>query len=1751
MEPNRLHKLVKKRGVIKTQMTRMKTFIDEFVPSENNIHEITVRLRRFPDIMARYDSVQSELETEDLQSDHDDDRAVFEETAYEVEGQMELILRQAEERSGNPGPSSRAPGELQVSGVSHMPHGSLRLPLVSLPSFDGKYEEWFPFADSFTVMVHENADVMTIQKFHYLLSSLKGQALQLIQNLPITAVNYQVAWQLLKDRYENKKLIAATYTRGLLNLKAVQKESASDLRQFVNTIRSNLSALKAMELDQPLGDILVSQLIVERLDKNSRREWEIKESRQSFPPLTDLLTFLEYKSQALENINASSSFSSQDSRQVDFKPKQYKAAQQPGSFLLVKNKKCCFCHNEHPLFYCQAFIAAEIRQRRECVQNNKLCVNCLQAGHSVKQCPISSNCKTCNCRHNTLLHTEKTVNNRQVGQSCQQVQPTNSIERGESSASHVTRDAQGSCHVARHRMQSQVLLSTAIVLVRDSMDQLHKCRALIDCGSQSNFVTEDLVQRLKLKKSYNRIIMQGVNNVSAEAKFTTSVQFHSTVNNYKAGITCSVLTHITGQIPSAYIDSQHWNLPNDIQLADPNFHEPGRIDMLIGAELCFHILRAEKRTRSGDFPVLQNTELGWILSGRYQIPNDLEPNKSVTSCFVRQDDNLTHRLQRFWELEEINSSPKTEEELQCESHFQQNTTRDENGRFVVRLPQRLHRQLGDSCQQATVRFHQLERKLTKHPELREQYVTFMDEYEELGHMKEVQTSTDDKNALRPTYYLPHHAVFKPSSSTTKTRVVFDGSAKTTNGRSLNDILMVGPTVQQDLYSIVLRFRTHEIVFTADITKMYRQVKIHPEDASLQRILWRKSPDQQLKTYELSTVTYGTASAPFLATRSLNKLAEEEFDKYPRAAEILQRDFYVDDALSGSNNLDDALQLQEELIALLNGGSFPLKKWCSNHPALLEAVPPDDREMQLPLEFNKEESIKTLGLSWHPTSDKFLVANSLSCKTKNKITKRVVLSLVASIFDPLGLVSPIVISYKMFLQKLWLHNLQWDDELPSELSSEWQVLHNQLSHVNSIQVDRYVLVKGTQTIIQLHGFSDASEKAYGCSLYIRSTNKQGQIATNLLCSKSRVAPVKKVSLPRLELLGAELLAKLVQKTLPILNLKIDSVFLWTDSTIVLSWIASPATRWKTFVANRVAKIQHHTRIEDWNHVSSSDNPADLISRGIKACDLAELDLWWHGPQWLHQQSSDWPADVTITEDDNIPEEKKTSVTTLATHDHTVDILHRFSKVSKLTRVVAYCLRFINNTKQPLGKRSGSLCTAELQTALTTCIKWVQASTYSQEIRDLLSNKQVSSHSSLRDLHAFLDDQQILRVGGRLRNSQLAYDNKHQIIIPPNHHFTGLIIIAEHLRLSHAGPQLLIASLRQHYWIPRAKQTVKSIIHKCLPCFKLKVTTTQQLMGQLPSARVQPSRPFLNTGTDFAGPFHVKQGLVRSKTTIKCYIAIFVCLATKAIHLELVTGLTSDAFIAALRRFTARRGKCLHLFSDNGTNFVGANNELKELRDLFHSEQHQNKMADYASGEQLQWHFIPPRAPHFGGLWEASVKSMKYHLKRVAGNAVLTMEEFTTLLTQIEACLNSRPITVLSNDSSDPSYLCPGHFLIGAPLMSYPEPCLSDLSESRLSRWQRVQKLYQQLWQRWSTDYLNSLQQRGKWISPESNLQPGMVVLIKEDHLPPLQWNLGVITETFQGKDGHVRVAAVQTSSGVLKRPISKLVPLPIEYSPQTN
>ncbi|XP_065079563.1 uncharacterized protein LOC135702458 isoform X2 [Ochlerotatus camptorhynchus] len=545
-------------------------------------------------------------------------------------------------------------------------------------------------------------------------------------------------------------------------------------------------------------------------------------------------------------------------------------------------------------------------------------------------------------------------------------------------------------------------------------------------------------------------------------------------------------------------------------------------------------------------------------------------------------DGLEACMQRFFDQEEITEAAiMTSEEQRFEEHYQRTYRRDENGRFVVQLPFRESvNQLGDSRSLALKRFLLLEKKLARNPDLKTQYAAFIEEYKTLGHCCEIKE--DEDPAGIQTYYLPHHCVLKPSSSSTKLRVVFDATAKA-SGLSLNDVLMTGSNSQSDLFSIVLRFRTHIIVFSVDGSKMYRQILIDPSQTQYQRIFWRGSPSEALQVLELLTVTYGTSAASFLAVRSLIQLARDEIANHPEAAEVILYDSYMDDILSGAETVQLAKKLRQDLEKLMLKGGFPVKKWCSNSEEVLDGIPEEDRETLVSIQDSSaNQVIKALGLLWDPKKDQFLFRVAVDpVEDSKQVTKRSVLSQIAKIFDPLGLLAPVIVEAKMIMQCLWACSVGWDDPLDGEILHRWEEFQTSLDELSNIEIPRCIVIPEPEAI-EVHGLADASQAAYGACLYLRCIRQNGSAVSHLLCSKSKVAPLRAMTIPRLELSAALLLARLVEKVVPMMKVSSRQVKLWSDSQIVLAWINKPLDRLQVYIRNRVAEINRLTEDYQWNY-----------------------------------------------------------------------------------------------------------------------------------------------------------------------------------------------------------------------------------------------------------------------------------------------------------------------------------------------------------------------------------------------------------------------------------------------------------------------------------------------------------------------------------------------------------------------------------------
>ena len=760
-----------------------------------------------------------------------------------------------------------------------------------------------------------------------------------------------------------------------------------------------------------------------------------------------------------------------------------------------------------------------------------------------------------------------------------------------------------------------------------------------------------------------------------------------------------------------------------------------------------------------------------------------------------------------------------------------------------------------------------------------------------------------------------------------------------------------------------------------------------------------------------------------------------------------------------------------------------------------------------------------------------------------MTKREVTSLIARQFDPLQFLAPFTIRGKILLQEIWASGVDWDDPLPSNLRKKWTDWSREITDIPNFSVPR--CLKNEKEVLEskIHIFVDASRAAYAACGYLVNRYKDASASSNLIMAKTKVAPLKAKSIPRLELDGALLGVKLAQKICTALSVDISTVVFWCDSLVTLHWIHSPSRDFKEYVANRVGAIQEATNPTQWRHVPGTLNVADQPTRGVRAKELCENMMWKHGPEFLLQGEEKWPERrVELDSDKEVTnEQRKQWFALMACNIMDVISPQRFSSWLRLCRVTGWILRFIRNC-QMRTKTKGPLSLKEVQNAGNLWVKQAQLAHFSSEVNRLHDGKPILQKSKIVALNPILDKNGILRVDGRLKKAKfLPRATREPIILPRHDHVTTLIVKEVHEKLKHTGGVALnMAKLAEKYWVIKARETVKEWSNRCNFCKRKRAKTTTQIMAPLPLARLGESmRAFTTTAVDYGGPFLTKQG--RGKTRTKRYLCLFTCLATRAVHLEMAWALDTNSFLEAFTRMTNRRGVPATVYSDQGTNFQGANNELKDLLAQFDQEKITNTMTT----KGVKWVFNPPNAPHFGGAHEALIKSSKKAMKATLENADITDEELLTAIAGAEDLLNSRPLTYQGDDPSDDLPLTPNHFLYGQASGQLAPEAIDGTDFNPRKRWRYVQSIIHHFWKRWQKEYLPRLNARAKWFQDRGDVRVDEVVLCAEQNMPRGQWKLGRITKIFPGDDGHVRVVEVKTGGTTYTRPITRICRLEFE------
>ncbi|XP_031353317.1 uncharacterized protein LOC116178110 [Photinus pyralis] len=824
-----LVKLKTQRGNIKSLITRAANYVNKIDPGDVDskvVAELNIRLSKIESTLDKFESIQEEIETfsEPPGVIDEIERDQFETNYYSLMRDIKHLISSYESlHQQNSSDSNSTTSSIGLNQALQQ----IKLPIINLPKFTGKYEEWVEFRDCFKALINDNAGISSIQKFYYLRSCLQKDALHIIESMQITAENYEIAWKMLSERYEQKELIIYSHLRSIFEYPSLTKESHVDLRNMFDTFTKNLRCLKTLGQPVDTWDTLIIYMLTSKLDQSTRREWELFEKEGEIPSIKDVNKFLKQRCEVLEKICVNQTEKPSFEKKLKVKAHSY-VSNIPTSESSSSNPSisaiCYLCKKGHTIFQCNSFVKSTPKERINLVKANRLCYNCLRPNHGVQTC-TASGCRKCNRRHNTLLHLDNTnISSNFSGRTQNESGANGSDPSGNNNISTRTIDNNllsnqvSVLHTSDNIVfQSQVLLSTALVNVQDSFGNFHQCRALLDSGSMSNFITEGLSNKLGLPFNKTNFAISGVGQSNTTVQSYVNVKFFSLNRTYSNTISCLVLRKITNDLPIITFNKNDLKIPQNLNLADPNFHKTGPIDLLLGSVIFWQLMCVGQVQLCA--VTIQKTRLGWVLGGK--LGNAEDSMQSISCCAVQSPNNesLDKTLTKFWTVEEINTKPKfSEAEQFCEAHFVKNLKRSSDNRFIVKIPLKNNfSDLGNSRELALSRFYSLERRLMKNERLRLDYLKFMDEYKALGHMTEI--TNDDDNKI--SYWLPHHAVIRESSLTTKLRVVFDASMKTDSGLSLNDVQFVGPTIQNELFSIVLRFRKYKYVMTADVSKISR------------------------------------------------------------------------------------------------------------------------------------------------------------------------------------------------------------------------------------------------------------------------------------------------------------------------------------------------------------------------------------------------------------------------------------------------------------------------------------------------------------------------------------------------------------------------------------------------------------------------------------------------------------------------------------------------------------------------------------------------------------------------------------------------------------------------------------------------------------------------------------------------------------------------------------------------------------------
>lgn len=1440
-------------------------------------------------------------------------------------------------------------------------------------------------------------------------------------------------------------------------------------------------------------------------------------------------------------------------------------------------KSNCPLHNKpHPLNKCRTFRNKLLDERKAFLKEKGICFKCCASDtHLAKDCKSTVKCSECeSTSHETVMHPGPPP---QTFKAPAPAQEDGGEGKDISDSIAVTTTCTKVCGPGQWgRSCSKICLTK--VYPEGHKDSAVKAYVILDDQSNRSLARPEFFDLFNIKHklvSYDLRTCSGL--VETWGKMAEGFHIESldgsVVIPLPPLIECQDIPNERSEIPTPNA-ARHQPHLQSIAKYIPELDHKAEILLLLGRD----VLRAHKVREQVNgphhAPFAQRLDLGWVIVGEVCVGKVHKPTVNSFKTIILENGRPTvfGQCDNFRQLKEtphINRHTKAPEQSLGQSVFNRSKNdnepapsiddtlfleimdesmyRDDDNSWVAPLPfKEPRRKMPNNRELAVRRFLSLKRSMQKKPHMQQQYVEFMGGIFSSGHAEIAPALKQGEEC----WYLPTFGVYHPQKPN-KIRVVFDSSAQE-DGVSLNSVLLTGPDLNNSLIGVLLRFRKESIAVMADIQQMFHCFMVREDHRNYLRFLWHKDNDveKEVIDYRMKVHVFGNSPSPAVAVYGLRKAIEAGAKDYGAdTVKFVERHFYVDDGLISVPSPAEAIDLLQRTQASLAESNLRLHKFASNSPVVMQAFSPEDCAAvlkDLDLSGEETQSQRSLGLIWETMTDTF----TFSVATTNKpFTRRGVLSSVNSVFDPLGLLAPVTIQGRALLRELTSENSDWDTPLPEDKQSKWEAWRDSLQDLRELHVPRtYTSTSLSQARRkELYVFSDASTKAIGAVAYMRALYPNDKVEVGFVMGKAKLTPQSEPTIPRLELCAAVLAVEIADLVRNELDIEFDAVRFHTDSRVVLGYICNESKRFYTYVHNRVQRIRQSSKPEQWHYVRTEENPADHASRSLTASQLTKT-TWFTGPSFIRRSTPETKNEndkFELVESDKDCEIRP-QVRTCATHLQVVSCkrFERFSTFKSLVRAVAFLIHMaksFNGSNSNHGCKGWHICQLprtpdEMDQAKRVILQQVQQVTFAKELSALNIGKSIAKQSPLQKLSPVLDNG-IISVGGRLKHSELENSEKNPIILPKDSHVSVLLTRHYHEQVKHQGRHLTEGAIRAGgLWIVGGKRLVNSVIHKCVICRKLRGKQEEQLMADLPPERLKTCPSFSYVGLDVFGPWTVTTRRTRGgHAQSKRWAILFTCMSSRAVHIEVIESLDTSSCVNALRRFFALRGPAKKLISDRGTNFIGASKELGMDKAL----------QLYLNDQGCSWEFNPPHASHMGGSWERMIGIARRILDSMLlqSKVQLTHDVLCTLMAEVSAIINARPLLPVSSDPDNPFILSPSMLLTQKSCLIPPPGDFLD-KDLYTKQWRQVQALANQFWTRWRREYLPLLQQRQKWTKSCRNLQVGDIVLLKDKQVPRNSWLMSRVTATFPGKDNRVRKVEVtvndQSTRKTFLRPVTEVI-----------